>query len=82
MSRLNRTNVTTTLEPKFDNEEAKEEPAYEPKHPALEAIAIAKLGKELKKDHLEEYTEVNPFEKEESTSEQEESTSEQEESKE
>jgi len=70
MSRLNRTNVTTTLEPKFDKEEEKEEDAYEPKHPALEAMATAKLDKELKKDHLEDYTEVNPFEKEESACEE------------
>tara|TARA_B110000977_G_scaffold134421_1_gene171065 strand:- start:5028 stop:5246 length:219 start_codon:yes stop_codon:yes gene_type:complete len=70
MSRLNRTNVTTTLEPQFDNEESKEEVAYEPQHPALEIMATAKLGKELKKDHLEDYTEVNPFEEEESQPEQ------------
>jgi hypothetical protein len=64
MSRLHRTNITTTLEPKFDHE-VEEEEVYEPLHPTLEALALSKILKDTNKDHLDNFVEVNPFEKEE-----------------
>ena len=66
MSRLHRTNVTTTLEPAFESEsEEVEEEAYQPMHPTLAALAVANALKENKPDHLDNFVEVNPFEEEE-----------------
>jgi len=64
MSRLHRSNITTTLEPNFDHE-VEEEEKYEPQHPTLEALALSKILKNTSKDHLDDFVEVNPFEKEE-----------------
>jgi len=66
MSRLHRSNVTTTLEPSFEEEntEHKEE-EYTPLHPTLTALEMAKALSEVDKDHLDNFVEVNPFEEEE-----------------
>ena len=66
MSRLHRTNVTTTLEPSFeeDSTETKEQ-EYMPQHPTLAALEMAKALSETEKDHLDNFVEVNPFEEEE-----------------
>lgn len=66
MSRLHRTNVTTTLEPAFETESLDaEEKAYEPMHPTLAALALENALKEEEADHLDNFVEVNPFEEEE-----------------
>jgi len=66
MSRLHHTNVTTTLEPKFDHEvEELEEDNYEPQHPTLEALTLSKILQNTPNDHLDNFVEVNPFEEEE-----------------
>lgn len=66
MSRLHRTNVTTTLEPAFETESSDvEEEAYEPMHPTLAALALANALKGKDEDHLDNFVEVNPFEEEE-----------------
>ena len=61
MSRLQKKNAPTVIEPEsFEEEEVL--PEYQPEHPMLAFQAAAKASKP---DHLEQYVEVDPMAKRE-----------------
>lgn len=62
MSRLNKKTAVTMIEPEdFEEKEVSTEEEYSPMHPAL--AFHAELKSKVSKDHLENYVEVDPFEK-------------------
>lgn len=63
MSRIQKKVAPTIIEPESFEEEDNFTPEYKPEHPALAAYNASK--KVTKPDHLDNYVEVDPFEKKE-----------------
>jgi len=62
MSRLAKKTAPIMVEPTFEEEEESTEEAYIGQHPMLSIHKELKLKQvEKSEDHLEKYTEVNPF---------------------
>lgn len=63
MSRIQKKVAPTIIEPESFEEEQNFTPEYKPEHPALAAYNTS--TKVSKPDHLDNYVEVDPFEKKE-----------------
>jgi hypothetical protein len=63
MSRIQNNVAPTIIEPESFEEEQNFTPEYQPEHPALAAYNTS--TKVTKPDHLDNYVEVDPFEKKE-----------------
>ena len=62
MSRIQKKPAPTMIEPESFDEKEEALPAYQPEHPML---AFKPALTSSKKDHLDQYVEVNPFAKKE-----------------
>ena len=63
MSRVRQQAIPEIVEPESFEEEKESIEEYKPEHPALAALEAMRKQKATRRDHLDEYVEVDPFEK-------------------